>query len=312
MTGESAAKSAALAEPARDGLYVRGMGLVLFAGCVLSIAGIVVRLMDSAGEWQIIFYRSLALLAALLLVIGRRNRGALVPAFRAAGLSGLAGGVCLSAAFTGFIFSLTHTTVANSLFLLSVSPFLAAVLGWLLLGERVRPATWLAMCGAVAGVGVMVGEGFTTGGLFGDVTALGSALGFAGFTVALRRGKSRDMLPTVCIAAVVSALVAAVMVPASGGDFSISQKDLALCMVLGAGQLGLGLGIYTLGSRHVPAAELTLLSLTEVVLGPIWVWFGVGEEPSGLTLLGGAIVLIAIAFHALTGLRRWRPPIGAL
>ena len=300
------------AAPARDPLYLRGVGLVLVSGCVLSIAGIVVRLMDSANEWQILFYRSLSLIATLLLVLALRNRGRVLQAFRVAGMTGVVGGLFLSLAFTGFIFSLTHTTVANSLFLLSVSPFMAAALGWIVLGERVRRATWLAICIAVAGVGVMVVEGIGSGGLLGNVTALGSALGFAGFTVALRWGKTRDMLPTVCIAALITGAVAAVMAPTLGSGFAISPHDLLLCFVLGAVQLGLGLAIYTLGSRHVPAAELSLLSLTEVVLGPVWAWFGVGEAPSELTLFGGAIVLAAIAVHALSGLRRWRPPTGAV
>ncbi|MCH8154873.1 MAG: hypothetical protein IH786_06365 [Proteobacteria bacterium] len=104
--------------------------LVLVSGCVLSIAGIVVRLMDSANEWQILFYRSLSLIATLLLVLALRNRGRVLQAFRVAGMTGVAGGLFLSLAFTGFIFSLTHTTVANSLFLLSVSPFMAAALAW--------------------------------------------------------------------------------------------------------------------------------------------------------------------------------------
>lgn len=310
-----------------DPLYRRGLSLVLLAGCFMSIGGLGVRLIHGANEWQILFYRSLALIVTLVLVIALRSRGrgqggllgglwgGLWGAFRAAGPLAAVAGLCLSVAFSAFIFSLTHTTVANTLFLLSASPFLAAILGWLILGERVRRATWLAIGAAALGVGVMVGEGLAVGGWFG-LTALLSALGFAGFTVALRQGKTRDMLPAVCLAAVFTSIVTGLTIPLSAGSFDgsfyISLHDLLICIVLGAVQIGAGIGIYTIGSRHVPAAELTLLSLTEVVLGPIWVWLGVGEIPSNTTLVGGAIVLGVIAVHALSGLRRWRPPVGAV
>ena len=303
------------AVPSCSAPYYRGVALVLAAGVFLSIGGIGVRLIEAADEWQILFYRSLALIVTLLAVLAVRNRGALpgaLPgAFRTAGAPAVAGGLCLSFGFAGFIFSLTHTSVANTLFLLSVSPFLAALLGRFVLGEGVRRTTWLAMSAALAGVAVMVGEGFATGSPFGNLSALLAALGFAGFTVALRRGKTRDMLPSVCLAAVFTALVAGVMVSAGVGGFAISARDLGLCAVMGAVQIGAGLTIYTAGSRHVPAAELALLSLSEVVLGPIWVWLGVGEVPSVATVIGGAIVLGAIVGHAASGLRRWRPPIGA-
>jgi drug/metabolite transporter (DMT)-like permease len=298
------------AVPVRAAPYYRGVALVLLAGVFLSIGGLGVRLIEAASEWQILFYRSLALVPTLLAVLAWRNRGGLLGAFRRAGVPALIGGLCLSVSFSGFIFSLTHTTVANTLFLLSASPFLAAVLGWLVLGEGVRRATWLAIAAAMVGIGTMVGEGLAVGGLFGDVTALMAALGFAGFTVALRWGKTRDMLPAVCLAALFTAVLAALMTEARAGSFALSARDLGLCVGMGAVQIGVGLTVYTAGSRDLPAAELTLLSLSEVVLGPIWVWLGVGELPSLATVVGGAVLLGAIVGHALSGLRRWRPPIG--
>jgi drug/metabolite transporter (DMT)-like permease len=289
------------------------MALVVLAGALMSMGGIGVRLIESAGAWQILFYRSLALIATLLVVLATRNRGDLPGAFRGAGAPAVVAGFCLSVAFSGFIFSLGYTTVANTLFLLAASPFLAAVIGLLVLGEAVRRATWLAMAVALAGIGTMVWEGFARGNPLGDLTALLSALGFAGFTVALRWGKTRDMQPAVSWAALFTIVVAGLTIALGGnGDFMISARDLGLCAIMGAVQIGAGLTVYTAGSRHMPAAELALLALTEVVLGPVWVWLGIGETPSLATLLGGAIVLGAIVGNALGGLRRWRPPIGAV
>lgn len=296
----------------RDPLYLRGVALVLLAGGFLSIAGILVRSVEAAGEWQILFYRSLALAITLLVVIAWRSRGQVSSAFRAAGWPALVGGLCLSGGFAGYIFSLTHTTVANAMFLLGASPFLAAVLGWVVLGEGVRRATWAAMAVAILGVGVMVAEGFATGKLDGNMMALAAAIGFAGFTVALRRGRGADMLPTVCLGALFAAAFSGAMAGVGPQGLAVSRLDFLLSVSLGVVQLGAGLTLYTAGSRHVPAAELALLSLTEVVLGPVWVWLGIGEVPSGLTLLGGGIVLAAIAGHALSGLRRPRPPLAAV
>ena len=316
MTGVSPSSSTT----ARDPAYFRGVALVLVAGVFMSFGGIGVRLIEAAGGWHILFYRSLFVIAVIAVALARRNsggpqggpQGGLRGAFRAAGWPAVIAGLSLSVAFSGFIFSLIHTTVANTLFVLAAAPFMAAILGLLVLGEAVRRATWLAMAGALAGVGIMVREGFAIGSPLGDLTALLAALGFAGFTVALRWGKTRDMRPAVCWAAAFTAIAASAMISADGTGFAISARDLGLCAVMGAVQIGAGLSIYTIGSRHLPAAELTLLSLTEVVLGPIWVWFGIGEVPSPVTLLGGAIVLGAIVGHALSGLRRWRPPLGAV
>lgn len=298
---------------ASDALYARGVVLVLLAGVAWSTAGLVIRLMEQADGWQIVFWRSAAMVPTLLVFIALRNRGALALAFRRAGWNALVGGLCMSFAFVGFVFALLHTTVANVLFILSAAPLLAAVLGRLILGEAVRPATWIGMTGAVVGVGVMVAGSLERGALFGNLIALLTTFGFAGFTIALRRGRQVDMLPAVCLGGVFSMLLAglAIGITAPGlAGFRVSGHDLALCLSLGIVQLSLGLALYTFGSRHVPAAELALLAMTEVVLGPIWVWLGVGETPAAATLFGGAVVLAAVVFQAIHGARRPRPPIG--
>jgi len=273
--------------------------------------GIIVRLIESANEWQIVFDRSLALVLTLLVVLVVRNGRAIFSAFRTAGINASVGGLCLGSGFACWIFSLTHTTVANALFLLSTAAFLTAILARIVIGERVPRATWLAMTVALLGVAVMVGEGVVAGTLFGNVMGLTAALAFSGFTVALRRGKSVDMLPTVCLAGVFASIIAGIVILATGIGFVVSGYDLSLCVTLGIGQIGCGLILFTIGSRYVPAAELALLSLTEVVLGPLWVWIGVGEVPSLWTFLGGIIVLAAVAGRALFEVRR-RPPIGVV
>lgn len=291
---------------------LRGRIFVLISGAGMSLGGLFIRSIQDANEWQILFWRSLGLIAALLVFIAFRSQGRVLRAFRAVGAKGAFAGFCLAAGFTCFIFSITHTTVANTLFMLSAAPFITAALSRVLLGEDVTRGTWLAMMGAAAGIAIMVGEGMAAGDLFGNLMALAAAVGFAGYSIALRSGRAIDMMPATCLAGLFGVIGSAAIIVATGGDFVVPAADIGLCLTYGVVAIGGSLIVYTLGSRLVSAAELTLLSLSEVVLGPIWVWLAFAETPSGLTLLGGAILLAAIVGRAATGIRRRRPPIGVV
>jgi len=144
--------------------------------------------------------------------------------------------------------------------------------------------------------------------LVGSLLALGASLSFAVFNVLLRRGRANDMMPCVVIAGLVAAAIAAPMALAAPGGLALGARDLALCIAMGTVQVGFGLTVFTIGARHVSAVELALLSMSELVLAPLWVWLAVDEVPSVYTLAGGAILMTAIAFQALSGVRRRRLP----
>jgi drug/metabolite transporter, DME family len=292
--------------------YRQGVALVLMAGVCWSILGLVVRLMEAATSWQILFYRSLCLGLFLLAVLAIRSRGRPLRAVRRGGLSSLLGAFALVLAFGGSIFAVRNTTVANAMFLFATAPFMAAGLGLLILKESVRRATWIAIAVGSVGVAVMVAEGISLGYFLGNAAAVLSALGFALFAVALRWQHKEDMMPAVCLGGFFTAAIAGLMCLTSGEGLGISLHDLLLTCVLGVGQLGLGMTLFTYGSKAVPAAELALLAMSEVVLGPVWVWLALGETAGPWTLLGGAVLMAAIAGNALTGLRRKPPPIGAV
>ena len=282
---------------------VTGRLWVLSAGLCMSLGGPIIRLADDSTPWQFLFYRSLGA-AAIILVYFLVTRRPVLDLIRSAGVNGLVGGLGLAVAFTGYVWGVMHSTVANALFLISASPLFAAFLGWMVLRERVARSMWFAMFGVIVGVTIMIGEGLAEADLLGDLAALASAVGFAGFSVAIRRGRDTDMSPTILIGAAITTAFSAVMAAASGTGLAAPMMDVGLAAAYGVLVIGAGIFMLTIGARNVPAAELLVLSLTEVVFASIWVWLAFGEVPSVLTLVGGLIILGSIGGQAVVGMRR--------
>jgi drug/metabolite transporter (DMT)-like permease len=229
---------------------------------------------------------------------------------KAAGLPGCIAGLSLVGAYSGGIYGIQSTSVANAMLLFAAAPFMAAMLGWIFLRERVRKATWVAILFAILGIGIMVQDKTQSGAaLLGNLSALGGAFGFAVFSVALRWGRSGDMLPAVFLSGIFAIFITSTICSFNGLSFRISVNDTSISMGMGVFQVGAGLVLYTLGSKTLPAAELTLLSLAEVLLGPLWVYLFLNEVATLNTLLGGLVLLLAIAGNAISGARRKPPPI---
>ena len=288
----------------------RGLIFVFMAGVLWSTVGLGIRLIDEATVWQILLYRSISLSLFLATVIYLRSRANLFKVVKVAGLPGCIAGLALVGAYSGGIYGIQSTSVANAMLLFASAPFMAAILGWIFLREKVRKATWIAILFAILGIGIMV-QDKTQGGaaLLGNLAALGSAFGFAVFTVALRWGRSGDMLPAVFLSGIFAIFITSSICLLSGLSFQISANDTSISMGMGVFQVGAGLVLYTLGSKTLPAAELTLLSLAEVLLGPLWVYLFLNEVATLNTLLGGLVLLLAIAGNAISGARRKPPPI---
>lgn len=286
----------------------KGMLFVFFAGVLWSTVGIGIRLMESAMVWQILFYRSFGLSALLFGVIFIMTRQNPFRLMWQTGLGGVIGGLALVAAYTGGIYSIQTTSVGNALLIFASAPLITAILARITLGERVRKATWIAIFVATTGVFIMVADKFGSSAFKGNLAALGSAAGFAIFTITLRRGKDSQMMPAVLLSGLFAIPIMAMICHQLDLPLTISQHDMTLSLIMGIGQVGAGLVLYTIGSKTVPAAELTLLSLAEVVLGPFWVWIILGETITGYTMIGGIILLMAIAGNAISGQRR-NPPI---
>lgn len=286
-----------------------GVMFVFAAGVLWSTVGLGIRLIEDAGVWQILLYRSLSLTVFLYVVVRLRSGESPFAQVRRVGFPSVIAGLSLVAAYSGAIYAIQATSVANAMLLFATAPFMAAVLGWIVLKEPVRRATWVAIGVAIAGIAIMVADKSGTVALKGSLAALASAVGFAVFTVALRWGKAGEMLPSVFLSGVFGIIITFAICQALGLSVVLSVRDGGIAMGMGVFQVGAGLILYTLGSRSLPAAELALLSLAEVLLGPVWVWLFLGETATGYTLVGGAVLLVAIAGNAVSGKRRKPPPI---
>jgi drug/metabolite transporter (DMT)-like permease len=270
----------------------RGQLYVALAAIAWSSAGLLQRGVEAGAAAQV-GVRALFACVALFAYVAVAERGRVLAAWRAIGLTGVGVAAALAVASAAFIVALNHTTVAHVLFIQAMAPVLAALLARGFLGEPVPARTTVAMATAIAGVAIMVG-GPGGGDLVGDGLSLLMALAFAVSIVLSRHRRDVSMAPATCLAQVL--LVVAFLPLADLG--ALTGDDLVALGALGAGQIGLGLAFLTIGARLIPAAQVALISLLEVVLGPLWVWLSIGEEPTTATLAGGAVVVAAVVIQA--------------
>ena len=284
--------------------FKSGTLLVLGSAVIWSFGGAIARFISVDDAWTIVFWR--AIWGALFLIcflLARDGMTGTVRLFQKMGLPGLGVALCFATASTSFIVALSYTTVANILLIQAGVPLIAALLGRLLFGERVAPATWLAIVAVILGVALMVSDSLDTSvSLIGNALSMLIALAFATATVITRHYANVRMTPACCLGTLFSVAVSAAL----AGGFYVTARDMGLLFTFGALNLGLGLALFATGARAVPAAVTALIGTTEPVLGPLWVWFIHNEVPSRLTLVGGSIVVLALVAHLLWQFRLQR------
>ncbi|MCP4828598.1 MAG: DMT family transporter [Proteobacteria bacterium] len=262
-----------------------------------SLAGVIVKSLEHATEWQINFYRcgSLALFVALVILIRyRRSTGAVM---RAGGFKALFSGVLLSGAMLCNVVALKYTTVAVAVLVMAAAPIFAAILGSIFLGESVNTRVRVSIVLAFVGITIMVGGSLQLGDTLGVTVAILGILFFGAYTVSLRVGKSADMTPAVFYGGVIGALIAMGMSFASGVGLTVPLVEALWCVLLGVVQLGVGSVLFALAAQSVPAVQLTIFALGEPLLAPLWAWIGVGEVPTWATLAGGAVLFSALGLQ---------------
>tara|TARA_B100001059_G_C17752153_1_gene537804 strand:- start:199 stop:1056 length:858 start_codon:yes stop_codon:yes gene_type:complete len=273
--------------------------LMIASSLVISFSGLVVRLLD-AGPLVMNFYRALFLMGAILVLLFLRYRGAAIVRVIGVGWPGLMAGAMLAGAGITFLQSMTHTTVANTLFVLGGIPFVTSGLAWIFLKEKPGRPTLVTMIIAFFGIVIMIGEGFTIGSVYGNLMALMTTLFFSIYAVIVRFNRQVDMLPAILISTV---LIMAMTGLTQRGVLPISKDDLWLCLLWGGVMSGFTSASFIVASRHIIAAELTIFMLLEFALGPVWVWLFVNEIPSKWTLAGGALVIVAVLGRSILELR---------
>lgn len=273
---------------------------MLLAPLMWSSAGVVTRHIESAGAFEQVFFRSLSaflFIGAVLLFQGKTPWGAV----RQLGRAGVFSALMWATMSTAFLVSLSLTTVANALVVMSVAPLLTAFLSWAILREPVAPRTWIAALAAIVGMFWMFHSGFEAAQVAGMLVALIVPVASAANLIVLRMAHAKvDFIPAVMLGGMLACVIALPLAL----PFTATGRDVLLLALLGVFQLGLPCALLVVASRVLSPPEIALLSLLEVVLGPLWTWLGAGERPASATVVGGAIVLGALALNELGSLRR--------
>jgi DME family drug/metabolite transporter len=262
-----------------------------------SLAGVIVKSLEQATEWQINFYRcgSLAIFVALLTLL--RYRHSTLVVIRSGGMKALLAGALLSGAMICNIVALKYTTVAVAVLVMAAAPIFAALLGRVFLSEAVGIRGWISVALGVVGLAIMVGGRLQLGDTLGVAVAILGIMFFGAYTVSLRVGKMLDMTPAVLYGGVIGALVGMSMSFVTGVGLAIPLVEAFWCTLLGIVQLGIGSVLFALAAQTVPAVQLTIFALGEPLLAPLWAWVGIGEVPSGATMIGGAVLFSALGFQ---------------
>jgi len=279
----------------------KGIALIVGACLCWASAGVLVRNMEVHDGWKITFWRSFFMTFFLLSVISFQHGRRLPERMRAMGWPGIVTGLLFALMFICFILAISTTTVANTLVLGSVSPFVAALFGRIFLHEAVLPRTWIAMTTALGGIVVMFFDSITGGGWTGNLIALCIPIAFATSVVILRKYRAEaDMIPSIFLAGVFSMFITLPFAL----PLSVSSGDFGLLVTMGVVQLGLGLMLFMLAVPHLSAAEVTLLSVLEIIFGVGSTWILIGERPGDAALAGGGIVIGALVLDQMAGLRK--------
>jgi len=277
--------------------------LVAMAGLIWSFGPLVVRNIDNAGSvpWQYLFARGIVIFLILNVYLILQEGIDFYKNYLKMRISGIVGGIGLGTANITFIWSITNTTAAITLLCLAAMPFITALLGFLFLKEKISISVWIAIFVASIGVVIMAIGSSSLGSINGLIFGLASAFGFSIFSVSLRWRKETPKFTTVAFAGLYCSLFSLIIIVQNDLNFLSSSKNEGLFAVHGT-LVCLGLILYSIGSKTIPAAELTLLSLTEVIGGIFWVWvpiLGINEIPSTNTIIGGFLIFMAIIYYSL-------------
>ena len=264
--------------------------LIFFGALSLSFGGLIVKSFEGATLWQILFWRSLFFSLTVLTFLIITYKSKVLKSFYESGLPGFIGGLILSIGFCGYVFAMYNTTVANANFIIQTQTIFLAIFGYLFLKEKISKLTLISIILAISGIILMVGGSLSPGQMSGNIAAFIMPVSFAILIIIIRKYPDVDMIPLQLIAGIVAMSVGYFV----AGKINISSYDIFLGFLAGFFQLGFGFIFITIGARSTPSAIVGIIMLTEAILGPLWAWLFVNENPPFIVLIGGSIVLFAV------------------
>ena len=287
--------------------YATGVAFAAAGATCWSLGGALVRMTNGIDIWQIIFYRSVTVIVCATVWLSLQFGRDLPARVIAAGSNAIIAGIILGTAGLTYLAALFYTTVAQAIFMTGITPFLSAILGWWILRERVPRLTWSTMALALIGMGILFYGSPGGGAMTGMVLAVYSAVCISCYAVLLRWGQKTEMSAALIWNALFVIVISAALIGLPTGlrashgfaGFAIGWWNFAAVAVMGIVQLSIGLILFTVGSRSVPAAQLSLIALIEPTLSPLWAWLVANEVPAIWTFAGGAVILSAIVIQAL-------------
>ncbi|MDA9686245.1 DMT family transporter [bacterium] len=264
--------------------------LVFLGACSLSFGGLIVKSFEGATLWQILFWRSVFFLIVISLYLILTYKKQVFRSFYNSGIPGLFGGFILSFGFCGYVFAMYNTTVANANFIIQTQTIFLAIFGYFFLKEKISALTLTSIILAISGIFLMVGNSLSPGQMTGNIVAFILPISFAVLIIVIRKYPSVDMVPAQFIAGVFALIIGFLM----SGKILISAHDIFLGFLAGFIQLGFGFILITIGAQRTPSAMVGVIMLIEAVLGPLWAWLFINEQPPFIVIIGGSIVIFAV------------------
>ena len=278
-------------------LRLPGPFLIFLGAFCLSFGGLIVKSFEGATLWQILFWRQFFFIILVFVFLIFTYRSHFFKAIYKSGLPGFVGGIVLGIGFSGYVFAMYNTTVANTNFIIQTQAIFLAIFGYLFLKEKISKLTLTSIILAISGILLMVGSSLSPGQFLGNLVAFIMPSSFAVLIIIVRKYPNVDMVPLQLFAGIVAALIGYFI----STKIIISANDLFLAFIAGFFQVGLGFIFITIGAKKTLSAMVGILMMTEAVLGPLWAWIFLGENPQFIALIGGSIIIIAvlIQFYSL-------------
>ena len=269
--------------------------LVFFGAVSLSFGGLIVKSFEGSTLWKILFWRSVFFITVVIFFLLFSYKKEIFDVLYKSGIPGFVGGIILSVGFVSYVFAMYETTVANTNFIIQTQTLFLAIFGYIFLKETISKLTFFCILLAIFGIILMLGNSISPGEMTGNIVAFIMPISFAILILIVRKFPEVDMIPLQLVAGIIAMIVGLIMSP----TIFVSSKDIFLGFLAGFFQLGFGFIFITIGAKSTPSAFVGIIMLTEAVLGPIWAWLFVNENPPIFVLIGGSIVITAVVLQFL-------------